>query len=1108
MATSSSVFQLAQLPLAEKHLESALPTTIGPQFYLPELDEFSSGKERLVDSLRATSRYALQDRTKIPPWDPSEFGEDASEAEMTAAPEEEEDGLWQRLAEEPLAEPQAFHPLRTWDLSETTFQTAFLSEGSAATFDAVLTSLEPPIHIPSLKSPLPPPVHDSIHLLDLMMRATLGTVTTDHLLWDGKRSKYRWKESGGRPIGLGRGTFSRVAEDFLSIATAIRRLELIIDSQSLLPLTPTHHALLHVLSTYLTYIRERLTVAISQCKHEGKADWNKWILATRDVRHLSETLCEVMKWPLTSSRASALPTRASSLLSHLYSHLLSALSVCSTPTHSIPIALAFLFSESSGPFMSTLHAWLGLLPSSEDDDSSTDSQPWADLGITRIKVNERWQYEFSSKSMPVFIPRDARRALFEAGRSLRILKEASDGQHPLCSTEKWDINIQWVWGDGNDSSASDLKGHLRKVRREVEHWKQFQRGTLSGSLSGRKKSTSRRERKAIPLEFRAPLPTSPQAGAQRNTSPESEMERFFALLGQAPGSHLSAAPITEKADSKLWTPTPLETLHRFISRHSSSDDPLLPLSCPSLSIFVSDYILAPLTQHAGVVSASLVSLYLDDLRFLDHLDMLRAFWLGGDVDFMERVGGALFGKDSAGAGEAVGLGKRARTRARLGLAAGNDAEAGTAEWGIGLGIGLSERSRWPPGGAELAYALRTTLMHDDVGGELVKEKSPVWQEVEDRVSFAIKELPEEGDTGRRARWLNPQAIEALDFLYLAYSPDPIISTLLPPSTMAKYQSVHNLLLRLSRVDLVLRTMYWDVVHQSETFDEPLKMGVDSGLNRPPRTARFARRERVVQSLFPKGSQTERHLQSLRFRMSHFVNTFGRYVMDSAISIKWNAMRKRLGKLQQQVPGRDESRPGSPVDDDEELEVCSGDEEEDDEDDSGNSPSSLRQLQSIHSLVIYHNMSLDRILRACLLGPQAGQQVTYKILTTLFGLILDLGKTLKEVEKGFMGWEDGAEKVEEIMGDWKEKEAVFMHALERLSLRTASSKTDHGEGNNETEQDLLFLGREGDRGGVEDEADYWAKMGMGGNDLQELVLRLRLRGTTEGKGGRWKKEDLL
>lgn len=122
---------------------------------------------------------------------------------------------------------------------------------------------------------------------------------------------------------------------------------------------------------------------------------------------------------------------------------------------------------------------------------------------------------------------------------------------------------------------------------------------------------------------------------------------------------------------------------------------------------------------------------------------------------MERVSSALFGKDSAGAGEAVGLGKRARIRARLGLGEDDDRQDRDDDWGIGLGIGLSERSRWPPGGAELAYALRTTLLNYE-DNDKKKPTGSVWEDVGDRVSFAVRELPEEEHSGKRARWLNPQ----------------------------------------------------------------------------------------------------------------------------------------------------------------------------------------------------------------------------------------------------------------------------------------------------------------------------------------------------------------
>lgn len=256
--------------------------------------------------------------------------------------------------------------------------------------------------------------------------------------------------------------------------------------------------------------------------------------------------------------------------------------------------------------------------------------------------------------------------------------------------------------------------------------------------------------------------------------------------------------------------------------------------------------------------------------------------------------------------------------------------------------------------------------------------------------------------------------------------------------MEKYQTIHNLILRLSRVDLVLRTMYWDMIHQFELSDEPHKVGVD--LRPSSRLPRL--RERSTRSLFPKGSIAQKRLQILRFRMTHFVNVFGRYVLDIAIGSNWDAMRRRLERLRKDRTGKAHNRPGASEEESDEawLESSLHDEEVDEI-----APSGIRRLQSIHSIVLYHNMVLDKICRACLLGPQSGQQVTFKILMVLFGLVLDLGKTVKEVERGVIGWEDGVEKVGEIEKEWHEKEATFVSvlktykAVQLMFARTLSSQ---------------------------------------------------------------------
>lgn len=256
------------------------------------------------------------------------------------------------------------------------------------------------------------------------------------------------------------------------------------------------------------------------------------------------------------------------------------------------------------------------------------------------------------------------------------------------------------------------------------------------------------------MSFAQASPLSSRRGSEllvTETSVSVELDHpvdsLWAQFGLAPGSHLAPTP------TPLWAPSPLSTLQSFLQRHSESRR-LLPPDSPSLPLYVSSHLLSPLLAHGKLVSTSLVSLYLDDLQLLLHYDILRDYFLGGNVSFFERVSAALFGKDEAGAGEALGLGKRARTRARLGLGGDDKGDQEGGVWGIGLGLGLSERARWPPGGAELAYALRTTLVGEEErteGGEA---------SVEDRISFAVKSLPEDDKEGRRARWLDPQGESA------------------------------------------------------------------------------------------------------------------------------------------------------------------------------------------------------------------------------------------------------------------------------------------------------------------------------------------------------------
>lgn len=261
--------------------------------------------------------------------------------------------------------------------------------------------------------------------------------------------------------------------------------------------------------------------------------------------------------------------------------------------------------------------------------------------------------------------------------------------------------------------------------------------------------------------------------------------------------------------------------------------------------------------------------------------------------------------------------------------------------------------------------------------------------------------------------------------------------------MEKYQTVHNLLLRLGRVETVLRSLFIDVHHQHDISDEPAKTGVDAHHSRPSSRASRNERLRSREGIFPAGSRHEKQLWHLRYRMSHFVTSFNRYILDIAIGANWHVMAKRLKKLQRSArvgQTASTSRPSTPATDGARTEdyfdldeldqqQYATNEEADDADET--TQQDVHRLHSIHSLVLYHQLIMDRVLRSCLLSSTSGHQVVFQVLMTLFGLVLDFGKTVKEVEKGLVGWQDGAERVEGYWQEWVEKETVFVCLLRRV-----------------------------------------------------------------------------
>lgn len=176
-----------------------------------------------------------------------------------------------------------------------------------------------------------------------------------------------------------------------------------------------------------------------------------------------------------------------------------------------------------------------------------------------------------------------------------------------------------------------------------------------------------------------------------------------------------------------------------------------------------------------------------------------------------------------------------------------------------MGLRLGGRDTWPPASSELRLALMGILSdaYFDKRPKLVKTRDG--DKLPGDLSFAVRDLsPEEID-----KCMNPDSLEALDFLCLQYSTPPALSTVITPVILLQYDRIFRLLLR------VLRMMYV----ADELFRQTLFTNRLYGYELPDEEYRFAREARI------------------------FVSSVAGYFLDTAIAIPWQAFEGRLEEIQ-------------------------------------------------------------------------------------------------------------------------------------------------------------------------------------------------------------------
>jgi hypothetical protein len=425
-------------------------------------------------------------------------------------------------------------------------------------------------------------------------------------------------------------------------------------------------------------------------------------------------------------------TDTASFLSHLYFHVYLHFTRSSPPrTRAL---LAFIFTSASAHIPLNFGASIGLLALNttlSDADKDKEKSDSDDVDGE------------NSQNVPTFVSDEIAQRLHRARRSLKLLKEARP-DHPLCEP-----NPSWqslcdglVWTEPGVQTVIDgLETHMLKLKTQIAAWRSGVRFLQSQA------SDKRRQDEA--LDDRAPNEIDPASLTFPTTSgsvPYKQELDGFRMFDLEPGvlvdlkrhQAIKSSQVRKNAD-----------LDAFLNQFPAS----LPSDTPTIEHLIHTTILAPLTSHASILSSSLLDLFLTDLRWLNHLALLRRFILFGDAGFVSRLRMALFSDAVETEGKQRAQSKR-RGSGILGRV--------TSEDGVGLGLGLSERDAgtWPPGGSELSFLLRRVIIdslqtgHEEHHSDKKSPERVIVEEAAWRVGFALSELAEEDEDGQ-AKWLDP-----------------------------------------------------------------------------------------------------------------------------------------------------------------------------------------------------------------------------------------------------------------------------------------------------------------------------------------------------------------
>ena len=305
--------------------------------------------------------------------------------------------------------------------------------------------------------------------------------------------------------------------------------------------------------------------------------------------------------------------------------------------------------------------------------------------------------------------------------------------------------------------------------------------------------------------------------------------------------HKTDITLTESTTVELSEETAKAYIHASIATferpwpdltaEKGNNSPKEDIFAPPLSLLPVLSFNPVVAKQARLINRACLHLLFKKYKIQSHFCLLYRYSLFGDGVFASRLSHALFDPEFDST-------ERRKGRFRAGVS----------------GLKLGSRDTWPPGSSELRLALMGILTESYYeSGQRAEVSSMFRDELPGGLSFAIRDMRED----ELQRCMDPNSIEALDFLKLQYRPPPPLDAVITQASLAKYDVVFKLLLRATRMLFVVNQLFRDT---NPRF--AIRHGADST------SRRF---------------QIESH---------HFVSAICRYFFNG-VQANWDILKQRL-----------------------------------------------------------------------------------------------------------------------------------------------------------------------------------------------------------------------